>query len=122
MLRALWACILRWYWAYSQAVAYYRWRDGNLLLSCHLQPRASKNEFAGYHGDRLKIRVKAPPIDGKANTALIKFLAKEYGVSKASVTIDSGEASRQKLVCIKQPEKIPKSLDIKPPPQLAPSE
>ena len=97
-------------------MAYYRWRDADLLLSCHLQPKASKDEVAGCHGDRLKIRIKAPPIDGKANTALIKFLAKACGVTKASVSIESGESSSQKLVCIKQPGKIPKSLNIDPPP------
>ena len=97
-------------------MAYYRWRDGDLLLSCHLQPKASQDEFAGRHGERLKIRIKASPIDGKANSALIKFLAKACSVTKASVSIESGESSRQKLVCIKQPGKIPKSLDIDPAP------
>lgn len=95
-------------------MAYYRWRDQDLLLSCHLQPKASKDAFAGIHGERLKIRIQAAPIGGKANDALIKFLSGQFDVAKADVAIESGKGSRQKLVCIKRPGTIPKSLDITP--------
>lgn len=90
--------------------SYYQWADGDLILVCHLQPKASKSEFAGLHGDALKIRIQAPPVEGKANTELIKFLAKQFGVSKSAVNIISGELNRHKRVRISQPGKLPAEI------------
>lgn len=53
------------------------------MLRCHIQPRVSKDEFSGLHGERLKIRICSPPVAGAANQQLIKFLAKKIDVSKA---------------------------------------
>lgn len=92
--------------------AYYRWQNQQLLLFCHLQPKASNTAFAGLHGDRIKIRVKAAPVDGKANKQLIAFVATEFGVTKSAVQIRSGENSRQKTLSVNQPEKIPEHLNI----------
>ena len=61
---------------------FYRWDKGYLSLFCHLQPKASKNEFAGQHGERLKIRITAAPVDGKANAQLIRFIAQQFDVAK----------------------------------------
>lgn len=72
--------------------------DGSLVLSLHIQPGAKKTEIAGLHGEALKIRLAAPPVDGKANAALIAFLAKTYGVPKSAVELVSGETSRTKRV------------------------
>ena len=91
---------------------FYRWKDGSLELFCHLQPGASREEFAGTHGDRLKIKLLAPPIEGKANAALIKFLAKQFAVPKSRVTLLSGETSRQKTVAIENPLHLPAELPI----------
>ncbi len=63
-----------------------QWQEDSLIITCHLQPKASKTEVVGLHGDALKIRIKAPPVDGKANLELIRFLAKEFDVSKRDVT------------------------------------
>ncbi len=69
-----------------------------------LQPKASKTEIAGYRedpatGDQvLQVRVTAPPVDGKANKALIVVLAKEFRVPKSKIRIVQGEASRDKVV------------------------
>ncbi|MDI3324645.1 DUF167 family protein [Pontibacterium granulatum] len=93
---------------------YYQWQNKDLILSCHLQPKATKDEIVGLHGDSLKIRITAPPIDGRANTHLIKFLAKTFGVTKRDITILSGELGRQKRIKIKQPTKIPDILQIDP--------
>lgn len=93
---------------------FYQWRERDLTLFCHLQPNASRSEFAGQHGERLKIRIKAPPVDGKANAELIKFLAKQFGVSKANVVITQGEGSRQKTVNISSPASLPDNLGIEP--------
>jgi uncharacterized protein (TIGR00251 family) len=49
----------------------------------HIQPKASRDEWSGLHGERLKLRIKAPPVDGKANAYLIGFLAKEFGINKS---------------------------------------
>lgn len=85
-----------------------------MLLFCHLQPNASKNEFSGLHGDRLKIRIKAPAIDGKANAALIDFLSDEFAVAKNQIKIEQGELGRQKNIRIGLPQKIPKETLIVP--------
>ena len=71
--------------------------DGDaLILTLHIQPAAKKTEVVGVHGDALKIRLAAPPVDGKANAALIKFIAAQLGVSKNSVTLISGDTARAK--------------------------
>ena len=72
-------------------------REG-LSLTLHIQPGARKTEVAGPHGDALKIRLAAPPVDGKANAALIEFLADRLGVAKSTVVLKSGQASRRKVI------------------------
>jgi uncharacterized protein len=71
-----------------------------LILDLHVQPGASKSEFAGRHGGRIKLRIAAPAADGKANQALIEFLAAHFGVPRRSITIISGAKSRTKRVAI----------------------
>jgi uncharacterized protein len=74
-------------------------RDGNdLVLTLHIQPNAKRTEFAGLHGDAMKLRLAAPPVDGKANAVLCAFLAEFCGVPKSAVTLVSGETSRTKRV------------------------
>jgi len=91
---------------------HYQWHGEDLHLSCHLQPKATKDEIVGLHGNSLKIRITAPPIDGRANTHLIQFLAKTFGVTKRNITIFSGELGRQKRIKVEQPTKIPDILQI----------
>ena len=86
--------------------------DGDaLVLSLHVQPGAKRTEVAGIHGDgadaRLKIRLAAPPVDGKANSALLAFLAGAYGVALRDVTLLRGETSRQKTVRVVRPARRP---------------
>ena len=71
---------------------------GSLFLTLHVQPGAKKTEVAGEHGDALKIRLAAPPVDGKANAALLAFIAERLGVSKSTVTLKSGQTSRRKVL------------------------
>ncbi|MEK9711155.1 MAG: DUF167 family protein [Thalassolituus sp.] len=87
-----------------------QWQGPDLLLICHLQPGAKKSDFAGLHGDAIKIRIQAPPVDGKANAELIRFLAKAFGVSKRDVELVSGELNRHKRLKICSPAKIPEPL------------
>jgi uncharacterized protein (TIGR00251 family) len=93
-------------------VTHARWQDGDLLLACHLQPGASRSELAGMHGDRLKIRIKAPPIEGRANDELRRFLAAACDVAQRDVVIEQGELGRQKLVRIRAPRQVPAGLGI----------
>jgi uncharacterized protein (TIGR00251 family) len=93
---------------------WYRWDGEDLILACHLQPKASKDEFAGLHGDRLKIRLAAPPVEGKANAHLMAFLAKAFGVAKSQVSLESGELNRQKRVRITKPQRLPEGLGVQP--------
>jgi uncharacterized protein (TIGR00251 family) len=71
-----------------------------LILDLYVQPGAKRSEFAGQHGERVKLRLAAPPVEGKANAALIEFLAEYFGVPRRNVTIVSGLKSRSKRVAI----------------------
>lgn len=91
---------------------YYEWRGQDLLLYCQLQPQAARDEFVGVvssdpHGERLKIRIKAPPLDGRANARLIAFLAGEFGTTQRAVHIESGASGRLKTVLIERPAALP---------------
>ncbi len=72
-------------------------KDG-VRIHVQVRPRASKSEVAGLHGDRLRIRLAAPPVEGAANEALVRFLADCLQVPQRSVTILSGLTSRSKTV------------------------
>ncbi|KAF1051613.1 MAG: hypothetical protein GAK43_02325 [Stenotrophomonas maltophilia] len=93
-------------------MSFYSWDGEDLLLECHLQPRASRDEFAGTHAERLKIRLTAPPVEGKANAYLLAFLGKAFGVPKSAVSLESGEQSRQKRVRIRRPTRLPEALGL----------
>jgi len=86
---------------------FFRWDGGDLILFCHLQPAAKTNAFAGLHGERLKIRLTAPPLEGRANAALTDFLANAFAVNKTAIELESGSQSRQKRVRIKSPQYLP---------------
>ena len=69
-----------------------------MILELHVQPGASRSEFAGRHGERIKVRLAARAVDGKANEALIDFLSEYFNVPRRNVRIVSGLKSRQKKV------------------------
>jgi hypothetical protein len=71
-----------------------------VVLKVKIQPRASRNEVAGPLGDALKIRLQAPPVDGKANKALLRFLAKTLGLSTRQIRLVHGETHREKRLLI----------------------
>jgi uncharacterized protein len=77
--------------------------DGSLTLDLHCQPGAKRTEVVGTHGSALKIRLAAPPVEGRANEALIEFLAESFGVPRRNVTIVRGETGRAKTVRIVSP-------------------
>jgi uncharacterized protein (TIGR00251 family) len=74
-----------------------------LVLELHVQPGAKRTEFAGKHGERIKVRLAAPAHEGRANEALVDFLADHYRVPRRNVTIASGVRSRAKRVVIERP-------------------
>lgn len=89
---------------------YARWDKQDIILACHVQPGAKKSELTGIHDERIKIRLQAPPVDGKANTELIRFLSKLFAVNKNAVQIESGALSRQKRVRITNPVNCPDEI------------
>jgi uncharacterized protein (TIGR00251 family) len=92
------------------AASWYQWDGPNLMLRLRIQPRASKDEFAGPYGNTLKIRLTAPPVNGKANEHLRAFLSKKFGVAKSQVTVLSGDTSREKWVRISSPRQFPPGI------------
>ena len=74
--------------------------EGGAAFPVRVVPRASKNEISGRHGEAVKIRLTAPPVEGAANEALISFLSEILGVRKSQIEILSGHASRDKIVCV----------------------
>ena len=74
--------------------------NGSLLLKIIVQPKASKNEITGLHNDALKLRLTTPPIEGRANKAVIAFLAKLLHLPKSSISIKSGLQNRNKQLLI----------------------
>ncbi|MDX8380431.1 MAG: DUF167 family protein [Gallionella sp.] len=79
---------------------WYRRHDDVLTLTLHVQPGAKRSEIAGLHGDALKLRLAAPPIEGRANGALIKYIATLFKVPQRQVELKQGRQSRHKVVAI----------------------
>lgn len=73
-------------------------RDAGVRFAVHVQPRAKKPGIDGTHGDALRVRVQAPPVDGAANDAVIAVIAEALGVPRRAVRIAAGLSGRQKLV------------------------
>ena len=76
-------------------------KGGAISFKVRVQPRASRTEIAGEHNEAIKLRVAAPPVDGKANEECCRFLAKLLGVSASSVEIVSGDSSRDKVIRVR---------------------
>jgi uncharacterized protein (TIGR00251 family) len=70
----------------------------SVRVAVYIQPRAAKTEFAGVHGDSIKIRIAAPPVENAANRALIEFIAEQLGIAKRRVRVVSGATSRKKVL------------------------
>ena len=69
-----------------------------IQFSAAIQPRASRNQIIGIHNHCLKIKLTSPPVDGAANQACIKFLAKAFGISPSRISIVKGETSKNKTI------------------------
>lgn len=91
-----------------------QWRGADLLLRCRVQPNARRDAFAGIHGDRLKLCLAAPPVEGKANARAIAFLAEAFGVPKSRVQLVKGASSSDKVFLISAPVTIPEAVPVPP--------
>jgi len=88
-------------------MAFYQWQGEDLLLKLHVQPRAKENCIIGIHGDMLKLKIKAPPVDNRANKEITVYLANEFSVNKANIKLISGQQHRDKKFLIKSPKEFP---------------
>jgi uncharacterized protein (TIGR00251 family) len=85
----------------NELPTYVRAHAGGASLQVKVAPRASRNEIGEVQGDRLKIKITAPPVDSAANEELVAFLAKQLGVGRGAVQIIQGQASRNKTLAIR---------------------
>lgn len=89
---------------------FYTWDGADLILSVRVQPGASRNEISTTSGQALKVRLTAPPVDGKANTALKRFLGKTFGIAPSRIELLSGETSRDKRLRLLSPTRLPETI------------
>ncbi len=75
----------------------------SIILNIRAIPRSAVDSIQGLHGDALKVRIQAPPVEGKANAYLIKFLSKQWKIPRANIQILSGETGRNKRLLISSP-------------------
>jgi len=74
--------------------------DRGVVISVRVTPRSSRDEIRGVSGDALKVRLRAPPVEGKANAALVSFLSAKLGIPKKRVVVESGATGRNKRVLL----------------------
>lgn len=91
-------------------MAWYRRKAGGITLALHIQPGAKRTEVVGPHGDALKIRIAAPPVEGAANAALLDFLKTAFAVPASRITLKHGTSGRHKVVEIAGSAVDPESL------------
>jgi uncharacterized protein (TIGR00251 family) len=82
----------------------------NLTLYCHIQPGAKHNQIVGLHDRRIKIQLKAPPVDGKANQALCRYLAEICAIPVSRISIRQGLSNRKKTIEIKGISEVPDAI------------
>ncbi|HQS01569.1 MAG: hypothetical protein B7Y07_07850 [Halothiobacillus sp. 24-54-40] len=92
--------------------AFFHWQNNTLVLRLKVQPRASRNAWGEVMGDRIKLYLTTPPVEGKANAAVIAFVAKEFGVAKNQVHLHRGDTGRDKELHVQAPKIIPPLSDL----------
>ncbi|WP_305406456.1 DUF167 family protein YggU [Photobacterium leiognathi] len=83
----------------------------DLIVRLYIQPKASRDQIVGLHGDEIKIAITAPPVDGKANAHLVKYLSKQFKVAKGLIHVEKGLQGRHKQVRIEAPKAIPNKIE-----------
>lgn len=84
-------------------MTFYKEQDGDIILNIRVIPRAAKDSIQGLRGDMLKVRIQAPPVEGKANTHLIRFLSEQWKIPRSGIAILSGGTGRNKRLKISAP-------------------
>jgi uncharacterized protein (TIGR00251 family) len=79
---------------------YFRIRGKKIYLDVIVSPGAKQDKIVGIYGDRLKISISAPPVDGKANKHLLNYLAKVFSCPKTNISLESGETSKRKTISL----------------------
>lgn len=92
------------------SATWYRVHAHGITLTLHVQPGAKRSEIVGLHGEALKLKLAAPPVEGKANDALLRFIAEQFQVSLRDVALQQGAQSRHKVVLISNSKIAPESL------------
>lgn len=90
--------------------SWYRWDGNRLIIHVYVQPRAGRDHVAGVHGEALKICLTAPPVEGKANRQLVRYLARLFNVKPSQVAIVHGETARRKTLAITSPGTAPEQI------------
>lgn len=88
-------------------MSWYRWEGADLVLNLRVQPRARRDEFGEPCGDQIKVRITAPPVEGKGNAHLLRFVADLCGVPLAQVSLLAGGQTRSKRLRIVAPRRLP---------------
>jgi len=86
---------------------FFHWQDDDLYLQVRVQPRSSRDQISGPLNERLKIKITAPPVDGKANSHLIRFLARQFKTPASRISVISGHSSHNKRLLISHPTVVP---------------
>jgi uncharacterized protein (TIGR00251 family) len=94
----------------GEQTGWYRRSGETIMLTLHVQPGAKRSEIAGLHGGALKIRLAAPPVQGRANDALLKFIAGLFAVPLRNMELKQGGQSRHKVVAVTGSRIEPESL------------
>ena len=94
----------------AHQAGWYRRSGDTLSLTLHVQPGAKRSEIAGLHGGALKIRLAAPPVEGRANEALLKFISGLFGVPQRNAELKQGGQSRNKVVAVTGSKIEPESV------------
>lgn len=89
---------------------YFYWQEQDLYLLVRVQPRSAQDQINGVLNNRLKIKLTAPPVDGKANTQLVKYLARQFRIPASRVAVISGHTGQNKKLMISHPKTIPEWL------------
>lgn len=93
------------------AATWYRWQGSDLIVTVRVQPRSSR-QLLEVMPDHLRVRLTAPPVDGKANAQLCEYLSATCGVAKSAVTLESGAGSRNKVLRIQSPRQLPPGVTL----------
>lgn len=89
---------------------FYQWDGEDLILSIRAQPKASREKFGEVIGDRIKVYLTAPPVDGKANKALCRFIGRVFKSPPSKIEIISGSNDRNKRLRIPSPQRLPENI------------